>query len=113
MADWMAQLSKRNCIDTGIFSYPATDILKASNGHTVMYMPRQRVMFLESLAINPEAQSSDVALALRALLQVSEYESRNAGAGELYFLCRDEETCQFAERHGMEKMNFTLYRRKL
>src|SRR5882757_1896825 len=82
MADWISKLSARNNVDPDIFNYPATDILKASNGHGVMYMPRQRVMMLEAMAINPEAQNSDVALALRALIQVSEYESRLAGMGE-------------------------------
>jgi len=113
MSDWMAKLSHRNNIDTAIFGYPATDVLKASNGKGIIYMPRQRVLFLESLAINPEAQATDVALALRALLQVSEYEARILGHGEMYFLCADEETCKFAEHHGMEKVTLTLYRRKL
>lgn len=113
MAEWMAALSHRNAIDTSIFSYKATDTLKASNGKPIIYMPRQRVMMLESLAINPEAQASDVALALRALIQVSEYESREAGMGEMMFACKDEETCRFAEAHGMELMNFKFYRRRL
>lgn len=113
MAEWMQALADRNNIDTGIFEYRATDVLKASNGKSILYMPRQRVMFLESLAINPEAQASDVALALRALLQVSEYEARVAGHGELYFLCADEETCKYAEHHGMEEIKLKLFRRKL
>jgi hypothetical protein len=113
MATWMGLLANRNNIDTAIFSYPATDILKASNGKPVIYMPRQRVMFLESLAINPEAQASDVALALRAIMQVSEYEARVNGHGEIYFLCGDKETCEYAERHGMEEIKLKLYRRKL
>lgn len=113
MCDWMSKLAGRNNIDTDIFTYPATDVLKASNGKGVIYMPRQRVMFLESLAINPDAQASDVALALRALIQVSEYEARVSGHGEMYFLCADEETCKYAEHHGMEEVKLKLYRRKL
>lgn len=100
MADWMSGLSGRNNIDSAIFGYPATDVLKASNGKGVVYMPRQRVMFLESLAINPQAQASDVALALRALIQVSEYEARMSGHGEMYFLCSDKETKDYALHHG-------------
>lgn len=120
MAEWISQLSARNNVDPDIFNYPATDILKASNGRPVMYMPRQRVMMLEALAINPEAQASDVALALRALIQVSEYESRLAGMGEMYFLCSDPETKHYAEAHGFRavtpKINdndLQLYERKL
>jgi len=120
MAGWMDRLSDRNNIDAAIFGYPATDVLKASNGKAVMYMPRQRVMFLESLAINPEAQASDVALALRALMQVSEYEARVNGHGEMYFLCSDPETKNYAIHHGFvavtpatKENDMQLFERKL
>lgn len=120
MADWISKLSARNNVDPDIFKYPATDVLKASNGHGVMYMPRQRVMMLEALAINPEAQNSDVALALRALIQVSEFQSREAGMGEIYFLCSDPETKRYAEAHGfrgvtpvVNENDLQLFTRKL
>lgn len=120
MAEWMSKLSARNNIDPDIFKYPATDVLKASNGQGVIYMPRQRVMFLEALAINPQAQPTDVALALRALLQISEYEARAVGHGEMYFLCSDPETKRFAEHHGFRPVtpavndnDLQLFERKL
>lgn len=120
MAEWMSALSSRNHVDTSIFAYRATDVLKASNGQPLIYMPRQRVMMLESLAINPDAQQSDVALALRALIQVSEYEGRVAGHGEMYFLCSDPETKRYALAHGMiavtpatKEDDMQLFERKL
>ena len=100
MSDWMSKLSGRNNIDPNIFNYPATDVLKASNGKGIMYMPRQRCTFLEALAINPEASAADCALAFRALLQVAEYEARLRGEGEMYFLCSDKQTKDFAVHHG-------------
>lgn len=120
MAEWIGKLSSRNNVDPDIFKYPATTILKASNGEPVMYMPRQQVTMLEALAINPEAQASDIALALRALIQVTEYEARQAGQGELYFLCSDPETKRYALAHGMRAVtpataetDLQLFERKL
>lgn len=113
MADWMAKLSDRNNLDAAIFSYPATETLKASNGKPLVYMPIQKTFFLESLAINPEATAMETAAALKALFQVVEFEALSQGHGELYFLCTDEETCAFAEHQGLEKVNLTLYRRRL
>ncbi len=120
MADWIAKLSHRNNVDVSIFDYPATSVLKASNGKPIMYMPRQQVTMLESLAINPDAQGSDVALALRALIQTAEYEARNSGQGEMYFLCSDPETKHYAEAHGFKPVtpatkedDMQLFERKL
>lgn len=113
MADWMALLSNRNNVDTDIFSYPATEVLKASNGKPIIFMPIQKTFFLESLAINPEASAGETASALNALFNVIEFEARTQGHGETYFLCADEQTCKFAEHQGLEKINLTLYRRKL
>lgn len=120
MSDWMSKLSHRNNIDTAIFNYPATDVLKASNGKGIMYMPRQRCTFLEALAINPEASPQECALAFRALLQVAEYEARVRGEGELYFLCSDAQTKEFARHHGCipvtpaeKETDMQLFERKL
>lgn len=108
MAEWMGKLSHRNNVDPAVFNYPSTDVLKASNGVPLVYMPRQQVTMLESLAINPDAQKSDVALALRALIQVSEYEARMKGQGEEYFLCSDIATKEFCVRHGFDLMTPTV-----
>lgn len=119
-ADWpeasnfFAGLAARNNIDTGVFSYPATETLKASNGKSLVYLPIQPTYFLEALGINPEATPMEVAAALKALFQVIEWEAVNKGMGEIYFLCADEETKNFAEHQGMKKIEtLTLYRRKL
>jgi len=113
-AEFFSKLSSRNNIDAGVFSYPATETLKASNGKSLVYMPVQPTFFLESLGINPEATPMEVAAALKALFQVVEWEAVNKGMGEIYFLCADEETKSFAEHQGLEKIEtLTLYRRKL
>ena len=114
MVQLMERLKDRNNLDASIFTYPATKTLKASNGKTLVYMPKQIVFMLESLAINPEATVGEIGMALKALFQVTEFEALRLGMGELYFLCADKETCEFAEHQGLEKIEgLTLYRRKL
>lgn len=102
MADWMGKLSHRNNIDTDIFNYPATEILKASNGKGILYMPFQKTYMLESLAFNPESTNAEKAIALREMFSVIAWEARNKGIGEIYFLCSDEETKTFVKHHGFE-----------
>lgn len=113
MAEWMARLSHRNNIDTKIFEYPATKVLKASNGKPLVYLPIQSVQMLESLAINPEATPGEVSVALKDLLAIAEWEGRKAGHGELYFFCSDAETCAYAEHHGLEQIDIEGRKLKL
>lgn len=120
MAEWMGLLSHRNNIDTEIFSYPATKTFKAGNGNPLLYMPIQNTVMLESLAFNPEATNAEKATALREMFSVVSWEARNAGIGEIYFLCADQETKTFVEHHGFEAMtacteekSLQLYRLKL
>lgn len=104
MGDWMSKLSHRNNIDTEIFSYPATETLKASNGKGILYMPFQKTYMLESLAFNPDSTNADKAMALREMFSIIAWEARNKGIGEIYFLCADEETKRFVKHHGFEAM---------
>lgn len=114
MVAFMERLKERNNLDASIFTYPATKTLKASNGKTLVYLPKQLVFMLESLAINPQATVGEIGMALRALFTVTEFEALKLGMGEIYFLCADKETCDFAEHQGLEKVEgLTLYRRKL
>lgn len=114
MAEWIAANSARNDVDPNIFCYPATRVLKASNGKPLVYMPVQNVQMLESLGINPEANAAEVSLALKDLLQVIEWEGRKAGHGEILFLTSDKSTKRFAGNHGLEKVEgFTLFRRRI
>lgn len=114
MADFMNGLKERNNLDPRVFEYPATQTLKASNGKSLVYLPKQLTFMLESLGINPEATPGEVAMSLRYLFAVIEFQARGLGMGEIYFLCHDEQTCAFAEHQGLEKIEkLTLYRRKL
>lgn len=113
MVALMERLKDRNNLDAAVFTYPATKTLKASNGKTLVYMPKQLVFMLESLAINPQATVGEIGMALRALFTVVQFEASQMGIGEIYFCCADEETVKFVEHNGLERVNLPLFRMKV
>lgn len=112
MYDWLMQ-TEGNCYDPAVLTYPATSVLKAENGKPIMYMPVQTVYMPDALGFNPDASVAEKASALQAAFQVLAFESRAQGCGEIYFLCREESTQAFAERHGLERIDIPLYRLKI
>lgn len=103
-----------NLLDAAVFTYPATETWKAVKDKVALvYLPVQPVLMLESLGINPANSPIDTALALADLVKVARWEAMKAGHGEIYFLCREESTQQYAQRHGFEKVNMPCYRMRL
>lgn len=103
-----------NLFDKDVASYPSTKTLCAYNKQgPVLYVPRQQVFFLESLAINPEASEIDIAAALKEITQNVVSEAHEKGVGEIYFLCRDEATLEFAKRQCFEELPWRLCRIRL
>lgn len=113
---WILRLAERNNLDPKILTYPATEVLQVQNpSRRLLYLPIQKCFFLESLAISPENSAGDTARALNDAFTVIKWEAINAGHGEIYFACKDEETRQFVEnpRRGFDLMDFPIYRMKL
>lgn len=112
--DWLGGIANRNLIDWDVLTYPATTLLKATNGDkNILHVPVQTVHMVESLGIGPESTELETAKALQALMQTVHWESSKAGHGEIYFLCRDEQTVKFAEHNGMERVDIPLFRMKV
>jgi hypothetical protein len=112
--DAFNRLKEKNLLDSAVFAYPATAILRADiEGKKVAFLPVQNCCMLESLGIPENATVSEVASGLKALVQVIVYEARQKGHGELYFACKDEQTAAFAEHHGFEKFDVPMYRLKI
>jgi hypothetical protein len=106
--------TEENLLDPEVLLYPATTTLKATkDGKPVVFMPVQRVHMLESLGIVDGASETDVALALKELVQIVRFEAKSCGEGELYMFCREESTRKFAEHNGFELVNIPAYRMKL
>ena len=106
--------TKNNLLDPDIIKYPTTLVWCAfdENG-PIVYVPVQQPLFMESLAINPEASPALVAMALKELTQNLVTQAHLKGSGELYFLCADDETIEYAKRQAFTEMPHRIFRIKV
>ena len=111
--DW-SEKTGNNLFDPDVAAYPTTFVLVAFD-HTgpLVYMPAQQPLFLDALAIRPGLEPRRVAMALKELTQAMVTQANIKGSGELYFLCKDEATCAFAESHGYKELPYRMFRMKL
>ena len=68
---------------------------------------------MEALAIKPDADPVDVAVALKELTQNLVTQCHIDGCGEIYFLCKEESTQRYAEKQAFEKLPWNVYRIKV
>jgi len=78
----------------------------------ILYAPVQTPMFMEALAINPQATELEVAAALRAVTQFLVSQCYIRGVGEIYFFCADDRTAAYAKR-TFEEVPYRLFRLKI
>jgi hypothetical protein len=103
-----------NLFDPESGLYPSSLTLCAENEHgPLMFLPIQRPFVLESLGILKDASKKEIAVSLRRLIdQLVEF-AKQAGVGELAFICKEPSTEAFAVRHGFEKLPWNLYRMRV
>lgn len=111
---WSFDNLHRNGADPAVVGYPTTFLLCAYDSEgPLVFMPVQQPLFLEGIAIRPEADALKVASALRDLLKACVMQAHLKGSGEIYFIS-DEETIQpFASHHAFQKLPVNVYRLKL
>ena len=112
VVEWL-NANKGNLFDPSILKYPTLRILCAYNGAPVAYLPTQRALILESIAVNPSAPDLDRAQALRDLVKGSQVIASSEGIRELYLFGQDERVLKIAERHGFERLPWPILRLKL
>jgi len=112
--EWI-QNTEGNVYDLGVFLYPTTYTRCAFNSKgPIAYLPVQKPLMVEALAVNPEADKLEVAMALKELIQDTVSQAYQQGAGEVYFTCiPGSSTAKFAEAHGFEEIKMSVYRMKL
>ena len=106
--------TENNLLDPDVIKYPSTLVWCAfdENG-PIVYVPVQQPLFMESLAINPEASPALVAMALKELTQNLVTQAILKGSGEIFFLCTDEQTIDYAKRQAFEEMPWRILRIKI
>ena len=114
VVDWCQANSARNDFDRDVLAYPATKVLAAhDNGNVFAYMPIQGTAMLESIGPNPEATPMQVAAGVVEMVKGAALLAYEAGFRELYFLASDDTTSRGAEKLGFEKLEYTVYRKRL
>lgn len=119
LVEWEAK-GQNNYFDPDVLSYPATTALVAHSDHIILYLPVQKVIMLESLAINPEVGKDgkplvtdhEVSVALKEAVINLAFEGQVNGVGEIYFMGTNEQTNKFAAKHGFEQLPWVPYRIK-
>ena len=112
LGDWLCA-TKGNLFDQAILGYPTLRVLASYAEEVVAYLPTQKALFMESLAVNPQASLLDKGQAFRDLVKGSELLASSDGIRELYMLCEDENVIRVAEGHGFERIPYPLLRMKL
>jgi len=112
---WSVENFAKNNFDPGILLYPTTSIMVMFDKSGVLgYMPVQKPLMLESFAPRPGLDELGQASAMKAMTQQVVTQAYAYGAGEIYFLTKDDETAEFAKRQAYEEMeNYRVFRIKL
>lgn len=111
--DW-SMTTPNNEFDPEVARYATTRVIAAYNKDRVIaFLPQQMPMFLDSLAINPEADPRETTMAIKELVQNAVSNAHNMGCGEIFFLASNDETTALAESQMFEKIPYSLYRAKL
>lgn len=112
LVEWLNS-TKGNLFDPAILKYPTLRTLCSYDGQPIAYLPTQRALFLESLAVNPQASLMDKGQAFRDLVKASELLASSDGIRELYMVCEDEDVLKVATGHGFERLPWPIARMKL
>lgn len=113
LSKWL-EGTANNLADSAVLAYPSTAILCAhEDRRSIAFMPVQTTVTLESLAINPDATPRETAEALKQLTKTVAFLAQSKQIKEIYFLCADDSTADFALRHGFEEMPHRTLRMKL
>jgi hypothetical protein len=105
-----------NLFDPGILKYPTLRTLcsyDTGDPEPVAFLPTQRALMLESLAVNPAALIVDKGQAFRDLVKGAELLASSDGIRELYFICKDKNVLDVARGRGFELIEFPVVRMRL
>lgn len=100
--------------DRDILRHKSTFILAAFNkSGALAFLPVQQPLMLENLIFRPGLSTGETAQAITRLAEHAIEETYARDAGEAYFLCRDQSTLTFAERHHFSPLPSALQVRRL
>lgn len=98
---WARSTPDGDLLDLDVFHHDSTFLLAAvcSGSGPIAFVPVQQPLMMENLIFAPTLKNSDRARAMTRMAEHAVTEAYRRDAGEIYFLCREESTRRFAERH--------------
>ena len=103
-----------NEFESVILKYPTLRVIASyAPDRVICYLPTQKVLVLESLAVNPKASGLEKAQAVTDLTKAAELLASSEGIRELWFLDGAGGLGAVAEKHGFELLPYKVYRMKL
>lgn len=100
---WLDTTCDGNLCDLDIFKHDSTFTLEAFSKERIhAFCPIQQPLMMENLIFRPGLSQAETGQAMMALALHAVEEAYRRDCGEVYFLCRDESTCKFAERYGFK-----------
>lgn len=115
LVEWLHANRAKNHYDPAILGCGATRVMAVDRGEeTLCYLPLQTVIMSDSLAPNPRKSVLEIARAMKEFVWQMVRMAKQAGIGEIYFLCdpKDTATLNLAKRHGYEELGFKVMRLK-
>jgi hypothetical protein len=113
-AEWLRAAEDKNLVDYSVYSYPTCNTaVVEQDGEPVLMNSFHLVLMQEALAPKPGISPKDMAYALRGLNDALKRLAKVSGVKEIWFGCKDESTCKFAERHGFERLPFPVFRMRV
>ena len=112
MFDWIETSLGNQYFDADVLAHKNTTVLVASapGEGPAGFLPIQQPLMMESLVLRPDLSYRSQALVMSRLAEYAIEECARRDAAEVYFLCHDERTERFAERHHFAKVPLPLYR---
>jgi hypothetical protein len=111
--EW-ALATENNGLDPTVLTYPSTVIKVAFNKDgPLVFLPLQKPIHMESLAVKPGSSESEVAAALMVLLQDVVSDAMREGVGEIWFEGTEPTVPKLAKRRGFEVVPYTVYRLRI
>lgn len=106
MLRWLNTTLDGSIFDLDVLAHKSTFVLNArsSDSGSMAYLPVQQPLMLENLIFRQGLSERQRALSMTRMAEAAISEAFKRDAGEVYFLCRDTSTCDFAERHKFKSL---------
>lgn len=114
MLEWLNLTLGHNCFDVDCLNHDSTFTLAAADTTGPLgFLPVQRPLMMESIALRPGLSESMQALVMTRMTEQVVAEAYRRHAAEVCFLSQNPATSRFAEDHLFGKVQYDFYRLNL